>query len=240
MTELLTYKNLPVPYIAAWSNEHLPEPTVVTAADGIAFVDGLGPNGHAHGRDTAGVLWMRWALRRGDGKPEFNVVHAPRQKRAMWKLLCQVCGGPSDVNELGRLWLLEDNRDVEGWPEEEITTHPPLCLRCAPLAARLCTHLQDNVVAVRVGRVEVDCVYGDVYARSEGPFPVLVEKKQVVPLDDWRVKWMVGGQLAATLLDVTVVDLAELGGAVGKGGIPWSGNGSPVTAGSDASAPACQ
>lgn len=239
MTVPLTYKGHPVPYIAAWSNEHLPQPTIVTAADGIAFGDALGPN--RHGRDPAGVLWTRWALRQGDGRPEFNVVHAPRGKRAMRKLLCQVCGGPSDVNEQGRLFLLEDERAVEGWPEREITTHPPLCLTCAPLAARLCTHLQDNVVAVRVGRVDVDCVYGDVYARSKGPFPVLVKKKQIVPFDDQRVKWTLGSQLAATLMDVTVVDLDELGAAAGKGGVPWSsGNGAPVIAGSDASAPACQ
>lgn len=210
----LTYKNHPVPYIAAWSNEHLPQPTIVTVADGIAFGDGLGTDGHAHGRDSAGVLWTRWALRQGDGKPEFKVVHAPRQKRAMRKLLCQVCGGPSDENEQGRLWLLEDNRHVEGWPEEEITTHPPVCLTCAPLAARLCTHLQDNVVAVRAGRVDIDCVYGDVYARNEGPFPVVAERQTVVPLDDWRVRWMVGGQLAVTLMDCTVVDLDELGAGI--------------------------
>lgn len=214
MTGPLTYKGHPVPYIAAWSSEHLPLPTVVTAADGIAFGDGLGPNGYAHGRDTAGVLWTRWVLRQGVGKPEFKVVHGPRQRRAMRRLLCQVCGGPSDVNELGRLWLLEDHRDVEGWPEEEITTHPPVCLTCVPPAAGLCTHLRDNVVAVRAGRVDIDCVYGDVYARGEGPFPVLAEKKTVVPLDDWRVRWTVGGQLAVTLMDCTVVDLDELGAAL--------------------------
>lgn len=82
--------------------------------------------------------------------------------------------------------------------EEEITTHPPVSLACAPLAARLCTHLQDNVVAARAGRVDIDCVYGDVYARREGPFPVLAEKQTVVPLYDWRVRWMVAGQLAVT------------------------------------------
>ncbi|MEH0433883.1 hypothetical protein QBB34_47830 [Streptomyces stelliscabiei] len=206
----LSYKGLPVPYIAAWSNERLPEPAVVQAADGIAFEDAVGANGHAQGRGTAGVLWKRWALRQGDGAALFDVAHAPRQKRAMRKLLCQVCGGPSDVNEQGRLWLLEDYRGVDGWPEREVTVHPPLCLTCVPLAARLCPHLRDRVVAVRARRVFLDGVYGTVYASSRGPFPVPVGKEVVFP-DDWRRKWTVGAQLAATLMDVTVFDLDELG-----------------------------
>ncbi|WP_327346019.1 hypothetical protein [Streptomyces europaeiscabiei] len=206
----LTFKGLPVPYIAAWSNERLPRPAVITATEGIAFADALGANGHAQGRDKSGVLWQRWALRRGDGEAEFDVVHAPRQKRAMRKLLCQVCGGPSDVNELGRLFLLEDYRGVEGWPEREVTTHPPVCLACAPLAARLCPHLRGKVVAVRARQVAIDGVYGEVYRRSNGPLPVLVEKR-VVFTDDWQRKWTVGAQLAATLTGCTVVDLAELG-----------------------------
>lgn len=124
---------------------------------------------------------------------------------------CARCGGPSDENEEGRLFLLEDYRGVEGWPEREITAHPPLCRPCAPLAARLCPHLRGKVVAVRARQVSIDGVYGDVYRRSNGPFPVLAEKKKVVFTDDWRRKWMVGAQLAATLTGCTVVDLAELG-----------------------------
>lgn len=180
----LSYKGLPVPYIAAWSAERLPKPPVVRATDGIAFADAVGANGHAQGRDLAGVLWERWALRQGDGDALFDVVHSPRQKRAMRKLLCQVCGGPSDENAQGRLWLLEDYRGVEGWPEREVTTHPPVCLACAPLAARRCPHLRDKVVAVRARQVSLDGVYGKVYAGGGGPLPILVGKR-VVFNDDW-------------------------------------------------------
>lgn len=210
MTAPLTYKGHPVPYIAAWTNEHLPQPKVITAANGIAFEDALGANGHAQGSDPDGVLWQRWSLRQGDGTPEFNIVHAPRQRRAMRKMLCQVCGGPSDENEQGRLFLLEDERDSEGWPEEEITTHPPLCLACAPVAARMCPHLQGKVVAVRARQVIVDGVYGQTYVRTKGPIPVLGERK-VVLTHNWQARWIVGAQQAASLMDVTVVDLEALG-----------------------------
>jgi hypothetical protein len=211
-----THKGLTVPYIAAWSGERLHEPDIVTAkrwdglADGIAFEDSFNVNGFAAGRDKNGVLWKRWSLGQGRGEPEFNVPHVPRAKLAMRKLLCQVCGGPSDVNALGRLFLLEDNRHVQGWPEREITTHPPLCREHAHVAAQQCPHLHKGVVAVRAGRVKVDCVYGNVYADSGGPFPTLVEKKAIVPFDDPRLRWTLATQLAATLYDVTVGDLSEL------------------------------
>ena len=85
-----TYKGHPVPYVTAWDSEHLTQPLVVPARDGIGF-DAIA--GYPH-RDSAGVLWQPWALRQGDGKPEYARVHGPRQRRAMRRQLCQVCGGP--------------------------------------------------------------------------------------------------------------------------------------------------
>jgi len=200
VSDLLTYKGHPVPYITAWSGEHLPLPRVVATRDGINFDD----LAYAR-RDPAGMLWQPWALREGDGVPEFRTIHGPRQRRAMRRLLCQVCGGPSDLNEQGRLWLL--NRQVVDSPEGEVTTHPPVCLGCAPLAARLCPHLKGNAMAVRVGRVTVDSVLGQLYTRGV-PYAVPTEKT-VVFLDSPQARWMVGSQLAATLGGCTIVDLPE-------------------------------
>lgn len=192
----------PVPYIAAWSGERLPMPRVIQVGDGIALA--------GQPRDTTRVSWKPWALRPGAGRPEYGTVHGPRQRRALRKRLCQVCGGPADQNEQGWLWLLEDHRaeGERGWPEGEVTTHPPVCLACAPVAARLCPHLRDNVVAVRVGRVTLDGVYGQLYVPGV-PSPVPA-RNEVALFTDRRARWMVGGQLAASLLDVTVVDLPEL------------------------------
>ncbi|HKW93142.1 MAG TPA: hypothetical protein VJX92_14700 [Methylomirabilota bacterium] len=127
----------------------------------------------------------------------------------MRRQLCQVCSGPADKNELGWLWLLENHRGEEpDWPEREVTTHPPVCAPCMPLTLRLCPHMRD-AVAVRVGQVVVDGVYGQLYQPGT-PLPVRAEKK-VVSTDDGQVRWMVGAQLAATLLDVTVVEMPEPG-----------------------------
>ncbi|MEE1838106.1 hypothetical protein [Streptomyces sp. SP17KL33] len=204
-----SHKGLPVPDIAAWSGERLPPQNVVIANDGIAFASQVGLNGFALGRDTHGALWQRWALRQGDGRPDLGKVHGPRQRRAMRKFLCQVCGGPSDENEQGRLYLLEDYQGTEGWPEGEVTTHPPLCRAHAPLAARLCPHLRGRVVAVRARDVSVDGVHGMVYKRGNGLVPIAT-KKQVVFHGDWRIRWTLANQLAVTLRDCTLVDLDEL------------------------------
>jgi hypothetical protein len=123
----------------------------------------------------------------------------------MQRLLCQVCARPVERDELGYPWLLEDHRGEKGWPEREVTTHPPVCPECQPVSAIQCRHLRGNVVSVRVGRVLTDGVHGQLYAPAR--HPVAVGKKTVMFAGDARLRWMLGGQAAATLLDVTVVDM---------------------------------
>jgi hypothetical protein len=195
------FKGHPVPYIAAWTAEIVPLPRVTAAADGLGLL--------GHVRDRDGVLWRPFALRQGMGRPEFGTVHGPRQRRCMRRMLCQVCGGPADRNEQGWLWLLEDHRGEPGWPEGEMTTHPPVCRPCAALATRLCPHLETGVVAVRVAQPVVDAVYGQFYKPGRPFFPVAGERG-VTFVSDPAVRWMLGGQLAASLIDVTLVDWAEL------------------------------
>ncbi|MFB7597275.1 hypothetical protein [Streptomyces sp. NPDC056160] len=200
MSTPLTYKGHPVPYIAAWSSEIVPLPRVYPTPSGIAIL------GHARGSD--GVLWHPTGLRPGGGVPQYGTVHGPRQRRAMRRLLCQVCGCPADRDERGWLWLLEDDRARPGWPEGQMTTHPPVCRPCATAAARLCPHLYSNVVAVRVGRPIADAVYGKEY--RPGRTGVVPTESDVFHLNSPRLPWVLGGQLAISLLDTTVVDLAEL------------------------------
>ncbi|MER5601669.1 hypothetical protein [Streptomyces sp. NPDC002265] len=160
MSELLTHKGRPVPYITPWTSEKVTQPTPVATLNGIAFP------GPASGRtEDNDVLWQWWRHNRGTGEPLWSTVHGPRQRRAMRKLLRQVCGEPADRDERGWLWLLEDERNSgPSWPEGEMTTHPPVCVPCAPIAARLCPHLRRRgAVAVRVAEVIVDAVYGHRY-----------------------------------------------------------------------------
>jgi hypothetical protein len=75
------------PYITAWSAEQdLPCTLVERPGCGVAYADELLVD-----RDSCGVLWRRSSVRRQVGRPDFGRVHPLRQRRAMLRVLCQVC-----------------------------------------------------------------------------------------------------------------------------------------------------
>jgi hypothetical protein len=189
-----------VPYIAPWSGERPPPEVVIERAGrGIGFVDETPLD-----RDRHGVLWTRTLVLPGQGRPEFQKVHPLRQRRAMARLLCQVCAQPADVDERGVLWLLLDHRDDwVGWPEKMANTYPPLCLPCARIAVRLCPALRRGYVAVRA-QSRICGVSGVVY-RAGYPYPRTVSDA-VVAYDDPAIRWTVAAQLVRSLHDCTVID----------------------------------
>jgi len=207
MSEPLKYKGRPVPYITAWRDEVLQQPPVIASQSGIVYAGG--PADRGRGED--GLLWRLWDDIQGSGEPQWTDVHAPRQRKAMRDFLCQVCGGPADRNEQGVLWLLEDGSDQgHRWPNGFFTVHPPVCRPCAPIAAAHCPHLRrKGVVAVRVGTIILDAVYGQRYYRSR--LGLVAGDKDVFFTRTWAAKWVVVGQVAATLDDCTILDPAEVG-----------------------------
>lgn len=193
-----------VPYITAWSAEESIMPELVKhPRQAIGYADET-----LFDRDEHGVLWGRMTLAYGKGKPLWRRVHYHRQRRAMRRLLCQVCGRPAHRNEQGVLWLLGDDRKAwPKWPEGMGATHPPVCLACAEVATRLCPYLQEGFVAVRVGDSEVSGVYGERYA-TRPPFPI-VDEDAIVRFDEPQVRWVIAAQLVRELFDCTIVDLSE-------------------------------
>ncbi len=151
--------NVPVPYAAAWSAERPAVKGLTVRADGagLAYV-----NETPLDRDRHGVLWARHREAPGEGRPEFRTMHSVRQRRAMFGMLCQVCGGPADRTSRGWLFLLQDpgpaGRPAD-WPEGALCTKPPVCRPCASLAARHCPHLTAPV-AVRSRKPRVWGVFG--------------------------------------------------------------------------------
>ncbi|MFC9050071.1 hypothetical protein [Streptomyces anthocyanicus] len=193
---------LPVPYIAAWSGEPTAQRRIVCRADGIAYADEQPSD-----RDQHGVLWNGRAYARGTGRPRFGEVHPARQRDAMAHLLCQVCGTPADRNDRGTLWLLEDNRgDWPDWPDRLMTTHPPVCLRCARLAADLCPHLHGGYVAVRVRESDPCAVLGRLWAPTALGTPRKLDRG-VVAYGEPAARWVTAGQLIRSLHGCTSVDL---------------------------------
>ncbi|WP_046506049.1 hypothetical protein [Streptomyces odonnellii] len=190
-----------VPYIACWSSEHRPTGMVIAKGRGIAYAD-EGP----YERDDMGVLWKRIGISPGKGRPEFGKVHFLRQRRAMRKLLCQVCGGPSDRTREGTLWLVgEDPSDPGPWKPGDVTGHPPLCVPCAVTAVRACPHLRKRYVALRVRSFAVAGAHGALY-RPHGLFPMAYGAASVT-YEDRQIDWILAGQLMMELQEFTVADL---------------------------------
>ncbi|HEX5402173.1 MAG TPA: hypothetical protein VFX16_07720 [Pseudonocardiaceae bacterium] len=184
-----------------WSDEEAQSaPKIVRTDLGIRFADET-----LLDRDSTGVLWTRVSSRPGHGRPEFGQVHSLRQRRAMRRLLCQVCGGPADQNNDGVLWLLRDYRDDWlNWPENMANTYPPVCMPCALLSTRVCPALRRGYVAVRARQCPVSAVYG---IRYEPRGPLLVPVEDTVPLSDRAIRWTVAAQLVRSLHGCTIVDL---------------------------------
>jgi hypothetical protein len=197
-----------VPYIGSWTGEELPPATVVRRAiGGIAYADET-----LIDRDKWDVLWMRTATRIGAGRPLFSKLHPYRQRRAMLRLLCQVCAQPADRNEQGHLWLLPEQPSYgPGWPEEVPVTHPPLCLPCARLSVRMCPALRPTYIAVRahsrvcgVSGIRVQLGY-----RSLQLAPKDAED-DIVYHEDSAIRWTLATQRARSLHGCTFVDLDRL------------------------------
>lgn len=193
------------PYITSWSAEQeIPSRVVERPGYGVGYANEV-----LGDRDAHGVLWQRPAVRHGVGKPEFGKVHPLRQRRAMRKLLCQVCAGPADQNEDGVLWLLRDYQgDWPNWPEGMACTEPPVCVPCVAVSLQLCPALRRGAVAVRVGEFEVAGVRGALYRK--GMFaPVAVEDVNAA-YDDPDIRWVVASALIRELRGCAFVPLAQL------------------------------
>ena len=195
---------LTVPYITTWSTEQdLPATVINHSRAGIAYADET-----LSDRDENGILWTRIASRPGHGRPQFGKVHSLRQRRAVRKLLCQVCGNPADRTHNGTLWLLQDHRDDwPHWPENMAATEPPICLPCAHISRRACPALRRSHISVRVGHSTLSGIYGILYQTAD-PLPQPITDV-TLPFTDPAIPWTRAGQLVRQLHNCTIVNLDD-------------------------------
>jgi hypothetical protein len=197
------------PYVTPWSEEEERPFTIVQRDHGIGYADEtLGD------RDTQGILWTRRPLRPREGRPVFNGVHPARQRRAMRRLLCQVCAGPADQTPDGVLWILKDHHDDwPTWPNGMGVTEPPICIPCARLSAKVCPALRRGAAIVRAGLYPLAGVRGVLY-RPGNTGPVAVEEV-TVDFTDVSMPWIRAANLIRELGDCQIIDPDELPGRAG-------------------------
>jgi hypothetical protein len=194
-----------VPYVTSWDTEKgLSYQVTYRAGGGIAYTDEI-----AADRDIHGALWHRAVSRPHHGRPEFGNVHTLRQRRAMRRLLCQVCGGPADQSEDGVLWLLPDHReDWDNWPEGMGNVEPPICQPCARVSLQLCPKLRRSAAAIRVRECPIVGVRGALYEPGETAPAIATEA--VVGFDDPALRWVRAVGLVRQLRGCTLVPLDAL------------------------------
>jgi hypothetical protein len=199
-------KHLVVPFVTRWDTEEdLPCEVVLNRGSGIAYADEI-----ASDRDEHGVLWHRTCSRPHRGRPQFGEVHSLRQRRAMRRLLCQVCGGPADQDSDGVLWLLPDHRDDwKNWPNAMGNVEPPICRPCVTVSLRLCPKLRrDGGAAIRVREYPLVGVRGALYA-SRGTTPAMIDDT-VVAFDDPAIRWIRAVGLIRQLRECRIIPVDEL------------------------------
>ncbi|WP_019629335.1 hypothetical protein [Actinomadura atramentaria] len=185
-----------VPFITAWSSEEAPPATIISGERGIAYADET-----VLDRDRHGVLWARNTSSPGVGRPLFKNVHHLRQRRAMRRLLCQVCGTPCGTDARWLLSAAEYREDP--WPSPVLTSHPPVCPDCVDRSVRLCPHLRDGHVALTADRPRPAAVSGILYHPTIlGPAPM---RRATLTFDDPLLPWLRAAQLHMRLDDYRVL-----------------------------------
>ncbi|EST24410.1 hypothetical protein [Streptomyces roseochromogenus] len=192
----------PVPFITAWSGEHMPSQPVAEVCrrggTGLGFVDE-----QIHVDRQYGALWVRMPAVR-TGQPELRAVHALRQRQAMSRLLCQMCGGPTvGIRDDERTLFLMGAAGGHPICEGERTSSPPVHPVCARLAVENCPRLRRGWAAALVSYTPVWGVQGVMYSpKTLEPEPDV----SVSFMDARRLRWVLASRLLVTLEGVTAVN----------------------------------
>lgn len=191
------------PYTTAWTGEADVTPRVLTGRAGIVFDEAAGLPGEVC---RNGLRWARTAFAPGRGRPDWKRIHPQRQRRCQQRLLCAVCTRPADRDGEGYLWLLGALPDGR-LPEGELTTEPPTCTNCVPVATAHCGHLRrSGWITCRVRAPLAYGVAGTLHAPGRlGEPAVEVGEVKDLSYEDPRAPWVLARQMLRRLTGCTFV-----------------------------------
>lgn len=149
------YEGRPVPWVTRWTgevNSSKLEVGITRDTVEVSYPGGRDP------RDAHGILWKREGLTRR-GKPQWSQVNTYRQRAAMLKRKCQVCG--TKIDERPIRWLVPRDQ-LHETSDGPVTISAPTCSGCIPLARELCPFLRtEEALVLKVLAYEPWGVYGE-------------------------------------------------------------------------------
>lgn len=170
VSDLPSFKGRPVPWITRWTEETSKERYSYQTS---VNKDGLLRIAYTDGKENreGDLLWQREGINR-QGVPEFKVVSTYRQRSALRKCLCQVCG--KKITDRPIPWLVPILEGTIEYVDDDtpITIQAPTCTECVDLALKLCPHLKaQGYQLLMVEDYELWGVFGQVSAFSGGGRP---------------------------------------------------------------------
>lgn len=159
---LLRHEGKVVPWITRWTGEEVNAQIEVQSVGGklrVGYKDGN------ESREASGILWQREGITRG-GQPQFAQVSTYRQRSAMARRLCQVCGQQTVDDPIEWLVPRQLLKDKDG---VTVTQSAPTCQDCMKVSLSLCPHLKrGDWVIGRVSEYEAWGVWGEGIFMQDG------------------------------------------------------------------------
>ncbi|MFF3730767.1 hypothetical protein ACFYXM_10720 [Streptomyces sp. NPDC002476] len=204
------WRGLRVPYVALWSSEKEQLALLVRTVGGEWRNERIGYTDELPTDRRQETLWVRYSVSRGSGTPDLALMHPLRQRQALERMLCQVCG-KSTYDEAFRRWgerHLFIRRDPDNRPisDGELTATPPVCEPCAIESARSCPHLRRGYTAALVKYAEPWGVSGYLYDSALERSPSVTS----VPYTDPRIRSVQARRDIAMLHGCTTIRLDDL------------------------------
>lgn len=184
---------LVVPWVTLWSAEEVPPTSTLIdrSPAGIRYRDEMPAD------RLDGFLWHREGIGRGVGTPVWSQVHARRQRLAMLKRQCQVCGCQLPIERTP--WLIPRSEYHRYDGTDDNTSTAPTCESCWPIAASRCPHIRTHDAVALYGTAKPWGVIAGLY------HPLHSDPRVWVPFGSNLAPWIIAKQMAVTLSNREVV-----------------------------------